>query len=86
MQKTVVVAVTRLKEHSKYKRRYKLTKHYKAHDEQNEYQVGDKVIIAEHVPISRDKKWVVKGFLPGFERREANLQSESELDLEKTND
>ncbi len=70
MQKTVVVAVTRLKEHPKYKRRYKVTKHYKAHDENNEYRVDDKVVIVECKPISRDKKWPIKGFLPGFQRTE----------------
>lgn len=78
MQKTVVVAVTRLKEHPKYKRRYKLTKHYKAHDEKNEYRVGDRVVITECRPISRDKRWIVKGFLPGFQRQGVELGREGE--------
>lgn len=59
MQKTVVVAVTRLKEHPKYKRRYKITKHFKAHDEKNEYKVGDRVLIVECRPISKGKKWTI---------------------------
>lgn len=59
MQKTVVVAVTRLKEHPKYKKRYRITKNYKAHDEKNEYKIGDKVVIAECRPISKDKKWAI---------------------------
>jgi len=59
MNKTVVVAVSSLKEHPKYRKRYKVTKRYKAHDENNEYKVGDKVIISECRPISKDKKWVV---------------------------
>jgi len=60
MQKTVVVAVERIKEHPKYKRRYKAHKKYKAHDENQEYHIGDKVVIEETNPISKDKKWIVK--------------------------
>lgn len=59
MNKTVVVAVTRVKEHPKYKKRYKVTKNYKAHDESNEYKIGDKVIIEEIRPLSKDKRWKV---------------------------
>lgn len=59
MDKTVVVAITRLKEHPKYRKRYKVTKRYKAHDEKNEYKVGDKVMIQETKPISKDKRWIV---------------------------
>jgi len=59
MQKTVVVKVERIKEHPKYKRRYKIHKKYKAHNEKGEYNVGDKVIIEECKPISKDKKWKV---------------------------
>jgi len=59
MQKTVVVRVERLKEHPKYKRRYRVYKKYKAHDEKGEYKVGDKVLIEECRPISKEKKWRV---------------------------
>lgn len=59
MEKTVVVAVSLFKEHLKYKKRYKVTKKYKAHDENNAYQKGDKVMIEETRPISKDKKWRV---------------------------
>lgn len=61
MQKTVVVAVTRLKKHQKYKRQYKMTTHYKAHDEKGDYHIGDKVIIFQCRPISKDKCWRVVG-------------------------
>jgi small subunit ribosomal protein S17 len=57
MQKTVIVAVTRLKTHPKYKKQYKVTTKYKAHDEKEEYHTGDKVVIAEIRPMSRDKRW-----------------------------
>jgi len=55
----VVVEVERLKEHPKYKRRFRVHKKYKAHDEKGEYHVGDKVMIEECRPISKDKKWRV---------------------------
>ena len=59
MLKTVVVEVEHLKEHKKYRRRYKVHERYKAHDEKGEYHVGDKVIIEETRPISKDKHWRV---------------------------
>jgi small subunit ribosomal protein S17 len=59
MQKTVVVKVERIKEHPKYKKRYKVHKKYKAHAESGEYHIGDKVVIEECRPMSRDKKWKV---------------------------
>ena len=59
MVKTVVVKVERIKEHPKYKRRYKTHKKYKAHDEKGEFHVGDKVLIQECIPISKDKHFRV---------------------------
>ena len=59
MQKTVVVLIERIKEHPKYKKRYKIHKKYKAHTEIGEYHVGDKVMIEESRPISKEKKWRV---------------------------
>ena len=59
MQKTVVVEVERIKEHPKYKRRFKVHKKFKAHDENKEYHVGDKVVIEETKPLSKDKNWKV---------------------------
>ena len=59
MQKTVVVLVERIKEHQKYKRRFKVKKKYKAHDEKGEFHTGDKVVIKEVKPISKDKHFVV---------------------------
>ena len=61
MTKTVVVQVERLKEHPKYLRRIRVHKKYKAHDENGEYHVGDKVTIEESRPLSKDKHWIVKG-------------------------
>ncbi len=59
MAKTVVVKVERVKEHPKYKRRYKVHKKFKAHDEKKEYKMGDVVIIEECAPISKDKHFKV---------------------------
>lgn len=60
MDKTVVVKIDRLKMHSKYKKKYKVSKKYKAHDAENKFKIGDKVMIIETKPISKDKKWIVK--------------------------
>ncbi len=60
MDKTVVVKVSRLKVHPKYKRRYRISRNFKAHDEKNEYHMGDKVIIQETRPLSKEKRWIVK--------------------------
>ncbi len=59
MQKTIVVKVERIKEHPKYKKRFKVHKKYKAHVESGEYKIGDKVMIEECLPISKDKRWKV---------------------------
>ena len=59
MQKTIVVKVERIKEHPKYLRRYRISKKYQAHVEQGEYKIGERVIIEECRPISKDKRWRV---------------------------
>ena len=59
MDKTVVVLVKTVKINPKYKKRYKFSKKYKAHDEKNECKVGDKVVIKEVRPLSKEKTWIV---------------------------
>jgi small subunit ribosomal protein S17 len=59
MEKTVVVAVERLVQHSLYSKSVRQTVKFKAHDENNESHVGDKVKIMETRPISKDKRWRV---------------------------
>jgi len=59
--KTVVVEVERRFRHPLYGKFVKQNKKYKAHDEANEYKVGEIVAIEEHRPISKTKAWVVKG-------------------------
>jgi len=59
MDKTRVIAITRLKKHPRYLKYYKVTKKFKAHDEENQYKVGDKVSIEETKPISKEKRWII---------------------------
>lgn len=59
MQKTVVVLVSRFKKHPKYLKYYKVSRRFKAHDENNEYKEGDKVVIEEVRPLSKEKRWRV---------------------------
>ena len=59
MEKTVVVAVERLVQHSLYEKSVRQTVKFKAHDENNDSHVGDKVKIMETRPISKDKRWRV---------------------------
>ena len=59
MAKTRVVAVTRLKKHPKYLKYFKVTQRYKAHDENNDYHVGDNVVMQETRPMSKEKRWII---------------------------
>ena len=59
MDKTIVVAVSTLKTHPKYLKKYLSTKKYKVHDPDNKYKEGDKVEFIECRPISKDKKYRV---------------------------
>ncbi len=57
MDKTIVVVVETLKKHRIYKRTYKQTKRFQAHDEENTCQIGDIVRIEECRPLSKMKHW-----------------------------
>ncbi len=59
MQKTVVVEVNRFVKNGKYQKFQKVTRRYKAHDEENKHKVGEKVSIQETRPMSRDKHFMV---------------------------
>jgi small subunit ribosomal protein S17 len=63
MSKTRVVAVERAFRHPRYERVIKRTARFKAHDEQNEAHVGDRVLIVETRPLSKDKRWRIKEIL-----------------------
>jgi small subunit ribosomal protein S17 len=59
MNKTVVVEVATYKIHPLYKKRYKVTTKFKAHDETEKYKVDDEVTIYETRPVSKTKTWTV---------------------------
>jgi small subunit ribosomal protein S17 len=59
MQKTVVVSVERLIQHQQYRKLIRRSNRFKAHDESNACNVGDRVLIGESRPLSKDKRWVV---------------------------
>ena len=63
MQKTVVVLVERTVMHPKYKKYLRRRTKVKAHDESNDCHIGDRVIIVESRPLSRDKRWRVSKIL-----------------------
>jgi small subunit ribosomal protein S17 len=60
MEKTVVVEVSRTVQHLKFKKYMTRRARFKAHDEQNQCRVGDRVLIEETRPLSRDKRWRVR--------------------------
>ena len=72
MEKTVVVAVTRLVPHPLYGKVVRRVSRLKAHDERNESKVGDKVKIVETRPLSKDKHWRVAAIV---ERGEKSQQA-----------
>ncbi|MFH1536528.1 MAG: 30S ribosomal protein S17 [Patescibacteria group bacterium] len=55
--KTVVVAVKRIKKHPKYGKQYTVTRRYQVHDEKNEAKKNDEVNFMECRPLSKHKKW-----------------------------
>ena len=59
MTKTRVVLVERRYSHLKYGKFLTARKKYKAHDENNEFKTGDRVVIVEHRPLSREKRWKI---------------------------
>jgi len=62
MMKTAVVAVDSLKFYPKYKKYYKVTKRFKAQNDNNKYKEGDKVVIEETRPLSKEKRWKIIGY------------------------
>ncbi len=63
MQKTRVVKIERVFRHPRYQRVVRVSKKLKAHDEKNESKVGDRVLIEETRPLSREKRWRIRAVL-----------------------
>ena len=63
MDKTIVVKVEQIVKHPVYLKYMKRNVKYKAHDAENSCAVGDKVLLVESRPLSRDKRWKVREIL-----------------------
>jgi small subunit ribosomal protein S17 len=63
MQKTRVVRIERVFRHPRYQRVIRVSKKLKAHDEQNESKAGDRVLIEETRPLSKEKRWRIRAIL-----------------------
>ena len=63
MQKTRVVRIERVYRHPRYQRVIRMSKKLKAHDEENTSHVGDRVLIEETRPISKEKRWRIRQVL-----------------------
>ncbi|PIR87066.1 MAG: 30S ribosomal protein S17 [Candidatus Harrisonbacteria bacterium CG10_big_fil_rev_8_21_14_0_10_49_15] len=83
MNKTAVVAVATKQKHPKYLKYYTVTRRFKAHNEGDQYKVGQVVVIEEARPMSKDKRWVVTGLVEGAPQPE--LSPNNELQTESTN-
>jgi small subunit ribosomal protein S17 len=59
MDKTIVVTVHNYKNHPKYKKRYRVSKKYYAHDPEKKFKLGEEVTIYETRPLSKTKRWTV---------------------------
>ena len=67
MDKTVVVKVSHLVKHPLYNKYIKRSAKYKAHDKDNSCKLGDRVLIVEARPLSKDKRWKVRQIIDRFE-------------------
>lgn len=76
MDKTVVVSVKRTVRHPRYRKYLTLSKKYLAHDERNEAGVGDRVVIAESRPLSKNKRWRLRSIV---ERAVSDLPEAGEV-------
>ena len=81
MDKTVVVAVETPGRHQLYKKTIRRMVKYKAHDEKNECQIGDKVRIVETRPLSREKRWRVAEIITKGEVVEISPQEITEAEM-----
>jgi small subunit ribosomal protein S17 len=83
MDKTVRVRVTRLKVNPKYRKRYKVSQSFMAHDPENAYHVGDVVIIQADRPRSKTKRWsVVERISAGAAAPEGGADTDVEPETE----
>ncbi len=77
MTKTITVSVTHSRIHPKYLKSYKVTNKFKAHDEGEVCNIGDRVTIAETRPLSRTKRWIVLECIPSAKSAQPVENTES---------
>jgi small subunit ribosomal protein S17 len=65
MNLTAVVEVKSLKKHPKYKKFYKVSRRFKAHNPENKFHIGDEVIMTETRPMSKEKRWIITELVKG---------------------
>lgn len=59
MNKTRIVEVHRFKKHTRYHKYFRVTRRYKVHDSNNQYKIGEVVLIQESRPLSKEKRWQI---------------------------
>ncbi len=79
MDKTVVVRVETLKRHRLYHKVVKHAKRYKAHDENNVCRVGDRVLIVESRPLSKEKSWVVAQIVQAAQSEPQVIEADAQV-------
>jgi small subunit ribosomal protein S17 len=79
MDKTVVVRVETTKRHRLYHKVVRHAKRYKAHDENNECRVGDRVLIVECRPLSKEKTWTVEEILHRAESEPTVIDADAQV-------
>jgi small subunit ribosomal protein S17 len=79
MDKTRVVEISRSKKHPRYEKYFNVSTRFKAHDETNQYKTGDKVVIEETRPLSKDKKWKIVKLVEAARKAEALPEVNEEL-------
>lgn len=79
MQKTAVVRVDALKKHPRYGKYYRASRRFKAHDEKDEYRLGDVVRMEETRPLSKEKRWRIVSLIKRAEEDASEETSAEEI-------
>lgn len=81
--KTIVVTVRERKTHPLYRKQYTTTKKFMAHDEKNEANIGDRVVIVETRPISKNKRFTLDRVVEKAEVKHVEPEAGSEQEGEE---
>ena len=86
MNKTVIVTVHSYKSHPKYKKRYRVSKKFYAHDPDGKVKEGDKITIYETKPISKLKRWTVSASEASTKSEPSGAKASAEAESNPTNE